>query len=510
MKNIVFIIITVIFINIFAGCKKSDLPDTSRDIPPPPSMEVNDPQVLVKDALFYIENNKASIALQALEAALKKGGDKPYVYFLQGRAYLVQKKYKKAMKLFNKAEKNGYSKDEINLYKGKVFAEQKKYKEALKYFKIAEKIIGSDRNRVNNVGVVLFQNLGSLYQKNKKYKLAVKYYSKAVKVDPANFASHFNLGLVYYRINKYNESIHHLKKATEIKPRKLNVYKYLATVYYKIGKKDKSLYTIARGLTISQTYPNLQKAHAELSKMTNPAGDKDALELLIYTKIGLNFLTPAKRFINIGMKKYPADPIFWVFLGKLHLKNNETKKAIKIADKAIKKFGADFDLLSLKGDCYIKSNKEKLAIKNYELALKYNPENFPYRNQLATIYRKNKKRNLEFLHQGIYFVVRGQIEQGKYALTQLPEDFKRKSEVNCWLGRIYMEQGIYKTSLEYIKKSIKENPSYFLPYTFGCFVYFKLGKKAQGLNLLRTFMAKYPNGIGIKEVKKLYKSFSRF
>ena len=73
-----------------------------------------------------------------------------------------------------------------------------------------------------------------------------------------------------------------------------------------------------------------------------------------------------------------------------------------------------------------------------------------------------------------------------------------------------MDQSVLDVALKHLDLSIKQDPSYFLPYTFKCFVLFRLGRKAEGLNTLRVFMAQYPQAVGIEEVRKLFVSFSRF
>lgn len=492
------------------ACKKTDLPDTSRDIPPAPSMEINDPEVLIKNALFYISEKKGDIALDALKAALEKGGDKILVTFLMGRAYQVLKKYDESIKKFNEALKLGYPADEVNLYIGAVYVNQKKYDDALKYFQISERLIAGNAERTRQVGVVLFLNLGQLYMKKDNFRLAMNYLERAIGIDTTSYDAFFNAGLAAYKLNDYNKSIKYLEKAISLKPRMLSAYRYLATAYYTKGEKDKSFYIMAKGFVLTQIHQNIQSAHTELSKIQNIEANKDALELMIYSKIALNLTDAAEKLIKAGIQKYPQESAFYIFHGRLKLKTGNAKEALKIAEQSAAKFGSQFEINILKAECYERLNQDDNAIKSYETALKLNPENYTFRYKLADLYRKKKNQLLEYLHQGIYYTIRGQYEEAKFALDRIPEDFPRKSELNCWKGRIFMEQNVLDVALKHLDLSIKQDPSYFLPYTFKCFVLFRLGRKAEGLNTLRSFMAQYPQAVGIEEVRKLFASFSRF
>ncbi len=503
------LIILVLFL--FISCKGSDMPDTNRDkVDNVPTMEIKDPKVLIKNARFYIEEGQYDTALEALKAAEKNGAKKSETSFLKGRLFLSKKQYDKAIKEFDVAEKKGYSVDEIDLFRGTLFFNKKMPEKALEYFRKSEQKALQSKERISKIGLTLYQNMGLLYQQKKDYRKSIIYFNKAIKFDPSSHENFFYAGLAYYKLDNFNKSIEYLQKTINLKPRMFKAYKYLATAYYTKGQKDKSFYIMAKGFTIKQTYQNTQYAHKELSKIKNIAENKDALELMIFTKISIGLYKAAEKLINIGIKKYPSDYIFPVFLGRMEIKKQNPKKALVYAEKAEKKFGANFEIEILKGNIYINLNNDDKAIEHLEKALYINPQNYTYRYKLADIYRRKKQKNLEYLHQGIYYVLREQYEQAKYPLTRFPENHERSYESNCWLGRIYMEQGVYQTSLEYLNKSIKQKPDYFLPYTFKCFTLFRLGRKAEGLNTLRSFMNKYSNKTGIKEIRKLYNSFSKF
>ncbi len=507
--NTLFKILFFLSLIIFS-CKKSDLPDTTGDVPPPPTMEISDPDILLKNAEFYINEGRHEVALQALNAALKYGADKGKVRFLKGRLFLNKKEYDKALQEFNNAEKAGYFADEINLYKGTLYFNKDKLNKALEFYKNAEKKMIATTGGLKRMGNVLYQNLGLLYQKRKNYKKAVFYFNKSISLDPSSSETFFHAGLSYYKLDNYDKSIEYLEKTIKLKPRMFKAYKYLATVYYTKGKKNESFYVMAKGYVVKQTYENTQYAHKELSKIKNIVNYKEALELMIYSKISIGLFKAAEALINKALKKYPSDSIFLVFAGRLELKKNNAKKALLYAEKAMKKYGSNFEIEILKGNIYTRLNNDDKAIEHLEKALYINPQNYTYRYTLADTYRRKKKKNLEYLHQGIYFAVREQYDQAKFALSKLPEDFKRSYEANCWLGRVFMEQGVNQTALEYLNKSIKQKPDYFLPYTFKLFVLFKMGRKQQGLATLKYFMEKYPEAKGISEIKKLYKSFSKF
>jgi tetratricopeptide (TPR) repeat protein len=503
-----FFLILVILLS--AGCKKNDLPDTTGDLPPAPSMEITDPVRLYKDAEFYLSENKPSVALDAVNAALKNSGDKAYGAFLKGRVHLLKKEYDKSLSFFKEAEDKGYHKDEINLYRGRLYVDKNDLNKALKFFLQSEAQIGNDAERQRIVGSVLFMNTGKLYQKKGNDDKAIKYFNKAIKLDPTDYKSFFYAGLSYYKVSKYIDASKYLEKCISLKPRYFVAYKYLATVYYTKGQKDLSFYTVAKGYAMKQTFQHMQLAHTELSKIKNIYFSRDALELMIYTKMTIGLNDAASVLIENGMKRFPLESIFWVFKGKVFLQKHAQKKALAIADEAIRKFGNNFELSILKADAYKALNNKKEAIKHYEAALSFDPENYTYRYRLATLYRDAKNQNMEFLHQGIYFTLRKQYEQAKYAFDKIPQGFQRSYEANTWLGRIYMEQDSLNASLDYLSKAISQKRDYYLPYTFKTFVLFKLGKKREAIALLKGFIASYPQAPGIKEINKMYRNFVKF
>jgi len=217
-----------------AFIKKNDIPSAilelrqSIDLAP----EAVEPHAIL--ALVYTTQNKADLAAQEYELALKNASKlEPgniEIYKSLGAIYLQQGKLKEAEGIFKLVAGLSPLDAQTHFYLGSIYYELKDYALVETELKAAIKLKPDYHEALNFLGYFYLEQ-------DKNIDKAGLMIRKALGFDPENGAYIDSLGWFYFKKGKLKEALSHLEKAASLLSDPV-IYEHLGDVFMKLGNRD--------------------------------------------------------------------------------------------------------------------------------------------------------------------------------------------------------------------------------------------------------------------------------
>ncbi|MDP3642518.1 MAG: FG-GAP-like repeat-containing protein [Bacteroidota bacterium] len=166
------------------------------------------------------------------------------------------------------------------------------------------------------------QTLGLAYLEEFKLEEAEKEFLKLIDIAPNEKMGYANLGLTYLRMAKYPEAEKELFKAIEIDPKDADIRLLLATVYQVNDQREKAISELTEALKFAPDHIKILYNLSELYSTGSDAGSqKQRQDYLVQL-----------------VEKAPDNLVPRLNLTEIHIKNEETDKAIEQLEIIHKQF----------------------------------------------------------------------------------------------------------------------------------------------------------------------------
>lgn len=146
---------------------------------------------------------------------------------------------------------------------------------------------------------------------------------------------------------------------------------------------------------------------------------------------------------NLGLKSYADNAELISIIGQAHLFQANFLKALPFFEKLIKLNQKNEFTHSKLGLCYLKTYSYKEAIEQFNLALKYDPKDASKHLLVAEAYQMINEYDEAIKHIKTAIELKDPAIDREYASLAINYSLKQN----------------YKTTMDYIKKAIKENPN---------------------------------------------------
>ena len=182
--------------------------------------------------LFYLKDNRASVALEEAKIALDADSSYAPAYNLRGLVYMALGQNDLAESNFRQALSLASGDPEINNDYGWFLCQTGKVKESFAYFNLAL------RNPLYQTPAKALSNAGVCYMMNKDDLNGESYLFRSLKLDPSNLRAYYLLADISYRAKRYDDARDWLKQMhTKIEPTAETAWLALK-IDRKLGNRD--------------------------------------------------------------------------------------------------------------------------------------------------------------------------------------------------------------------------------------------------------------------------------
>lgn len=236
-----------------------------------------------------------------------------FIYYFQGKKYLILNNKDKAFEQFTKAvEVNKVMEAGIEL--ARIYKEKSDWDNVIKAYdsieciekerkleKLLQKGIAYTNLKEFDKAIVCYKkyleikpnhlgvmgNLELIYCKLEKYDECIESLVKRLKIDPKDAVTYFNLGNIYYEKNDYHMSMNYFKKAIKLKPDYTSAYINLGSLIFEdLDDAEKGLeylikamdLNIEDNITLEVLYKNLINVYTKLENTEKAAYYKIKLD----------------------------------------------------------------------------------------------------------------------------------------------------------------------------------------------------------------------------------------
>ena len=280
---------------------------------------------------------------------------------------------------------------DIRLKLAKVYLQIEDYAKALTEYNqvIANKNNpGTDENRVM---AQTFYGLGLSYSGLEKFEKAIEAYLRAIHYTPEWGHIHAALGAAYANLHKYNTAINVYKTACDILPKDPMVHHQLGNIYNKQGKNDEAIkhqeYAIKLSPTLATAYYQLGLLYSKKNQFkkaisayeTAYTQDPELIEALYNL---------AQTYIRNGNRQEARKTMQLYEKHKVDIQSiHELRGALQRTQERIQKA----NILANIGRLYLKNNYYKKAVREYEKSIALNPEGLEALNGIGIVYTMLKR-----------------------------------------------------------------------------------------------------------------------
>jgi len=392
-------------------------------------------------------------------------------YYNKGILYYEQGQYDPAIECFAKAiEKNG-SNAQFHYNLGLAYVKKQEYVSAINSFKKAISINPKDAD--------VFHNLGLAYLKKGTYSKAIQAYNNVLELKPDDPDSYYNLGIAFFLAKNYADSISHFKKSLVFNPNNPSVLYNLAYVYYidkqydlakenflnvisinnddieahfnlgntylKQNEQDLALESFNKVMALKPDHKGAKTALIEINKVK----DLSSIELEIENYLQKAFKLLGNKELELAIEEFK----------KILILKNDHPRALQLIDKTTKLLN-EADVMVDKGLTYFSNNNYFKAIECLKKALSIKPKDPRIKSLLdnatekyAAVKEKEKEVYKKFIEDGQYDLA---VDKLKKAVSENPKDV----EANLDLGKVYIKQKEFYSSLDSLRKTLSIDPSH--------------------------------------------------
>lgn len=238
-----------------AYIKKNDIPQAIEELKLASELDPDaiEPHAIL--AILYSTQNKADLATQEYEFALKNASKAQpkniEIYKGLGSIYLQQKKFSEAEKTFRMILDIAPNDAEAHFYLANIYDELKQKK------RVEEELIKAIELKPDYHEALNY--LGYLYaEEGRNLDQAEKLIRKALELDPNSGAYVDSLGWVYFRKARYKEALKELEKASALIEDPV-VYDHLGDVYLKLNDPAKAKLNWEKSLKLDPLQEEVKK-----------------------------------------------------------------------------------------------------------------------------------------------------------------------------------------------------------------------------------------------------------
>ncbi|HME42382.1 MAG TPA: tetratricopeptide repeat protein [Syntrophorhabdales bacterium] len=400
--------------------------------------------------IFY---HLAGLDNEAIQS-LKRANDIEATYWSceqMGEAYLKLGKYDLAIQSLNKAISLDQDDPEAYYTLGRVYAETERYDLAITNLKQALKIDPRYEQA--------YDALEAVYKETKEPEKFISLLEEAVKSDPGYYYAYANLGYGYFTLGKYDQAIENLNKAILLDPKDEWPYRVLGVVYSRKGENDKAI----ANLNISVRIEPTKMAYGELGRIYRRMKD----------------YPEAIRNLNEALKIDPRYDEAYDALEAVYKETNGYEKFISLLEDVVKS-NPDYYMGYLKlGIGYKSLTKYDKAIENLDRAVQIKPTGEAYA-LLGECYRQKKDH-------------KNALKNIREAIARSPKDLYA---FETWV-QSELDRGEYKNAIDIASKVIQLCPDCESGYFLTATAYHKMRNDQGGVRVLKTYLEKDPNNVGI-------------
>lgn len=344
-------------------------------------IEPKNPAGLGALAQVYLETDRSSEAIKALQTALDVSPERYDLHFWLSRAYedIGQKddskaEYGKAQILAELQAKQNPKDPDVRHVLSLIQNNLGHYEEAIRW--------GKEETALSPEDAEAHSLLGSNYYNLKKYPEAIEEEKKAVGIDPGYMMYHLQLGAAYRMSGnkeefekEYREGLRLAPDYVRHAPKAASRYRFVGWGYYAmLEDKENALIWFQKAVEAS---PDDYESRMVL-------GDK-------YVK--LRRCSDAVPQYEAVSKIKPAEPAPWIALTKCHLDLNEPAKAVETGEQAVQLKRDDPFVHNDLGVAYYKTGQYSEAIVQLKEALRLKPDDPTMLLSLAFAYIKAGDRD---------------------------------------------------------------------------------------------------------------------
>jgi tetratricopeptide (TPR) repeat protein len=263
--------------------------------------------------LAYLKSGNSKKAIQWLEQARKQDPQNANVGDALGKAYQLagrKEEAEQALKTSSQLRDQNLEASQL-LHSCRQFLQSKQMDKALEI-----------RSRLLDSGDLDYLvAVGTLFGENGQPEYAVEPLEKAVALNQQSFEAQFNLGYTYLGLQKDDLAEQHLAQAASLRPDSFEAY---------------SLLGVARG-NLKKNLPAIEsfKKAAELRP-----DNVRVLSLLALQYIDGKFYGEATALLRRALQHDDSDPTLWFLLIQAHYKNQDSVRALELAQKTLERFPA--------------------------------------------------------------------------------------------------------------------------------------------------------------------------
>ena len=342
---------------------------------------------------IYHETLEFKKQAEVWEDLIKVDNTKTLYYLEAIYTYLNLELYDRALKVIKGAEKNLSENEDVIILKSEVFQKKNQTDRAV------DIILEAHKNKPKNL--LFLKKLSELYVLKSEYDLANNIYEKILKLEPENSTAL----LASYKISQTKN----------------------------LKEKEKKLFL---KIFLSSQVPKDQKIDI-------------LFEIFSDNKKTERYKDHIPQVLNQCIMMYPEEVMFYVVLADFKLLHNDKNGALKEYINAINYGFKDKILYEKILNINLVNNELDEVLFYSDQALEYFPFHpiFYYYKGLAFMYKKEYKKSIKILKEGLDYVIDEPI---------------LKSEIYAVLGDMYHNIGNNEKSDEFYDLALKINPDYII------------------------------------------------
>ncbi|WHH60906.1 tetratricopeptide repeat protein [Petroclostridium sp. X23] len=295
-----------------------------------------------------------------------------------------------------------------------------------------------------------------------KYEEAIKLFQNAIKLGLQNDAALNNLSWAYYELGEYQKSFEYSEKSLAIQPNEDAEYVNYGNALYGLGKYEEALKAFNNAIKMNEkssyAYYGRGMTYFAQGKFKEAFGEFE--KCLLYTPD------------DYGAQCYKAI---------CYLLNGSEKKALQYIEQCIEKQPDISDLYLAKGNILEYTSTYDEIMKFYEDASKLFPDDISFLSKLGRIAfnagnydkvleyfipgLKKYPKELELYYGIIYsYSAQGNFDKVKEYCLKAINNNKKDPELYNIIGMLYLDETLYKDSVQYFDTAIKLDKNYLDAY----------------------------------------------
>lgn len=396
-------------------------------------------------------------AYKAYDEAVKLNDKNPLGYLGRGATAMMLNKNKEAEADFEKAlamERNKAKKQQILRKLADIAFAQRDWDNAQKYY---DKLIAlQPRNQY------LRMEYAQVLVKYKRYDKALDQYKALVKLAGRNVKARAttlrDMGDLYERMGSDNEALETYRKAMGYVKAGNWLYRELQQRIIGVYRRSDKLSEFVADRIKKWRSPNYDQAMMLASIYDELGEEKNALKYYtLASNKNRRSVDPRVKIIQIlqrrgdnksVVKNYEAlirvAPSQWRFrfdLAKLHFRNGERKKAVKVLDGIRSRFRRDPDAMVTLADTYMRLAMKEKALAVYKSLVKSYPRNDSF-----------------IVSLGEYYYQSGEVEKAIGIWKRVLKSDLSKSEAYAKLGHVLVDHNMLDKGIQYYEQAAKLAP----------------------------------------------------